>query len=113
MHLTTPALIAIFSVTFASSSPTPILSTLHGWKKDWENKWKNDNWKSHEKIFYFDKTYHIKATPDQVISTTGQPTPGQPGAKGIFKFGINVAENTICYVRLSHHINFQSCIKEG
>jgi hypothetical protein len=67
-------------------------------KDDWEQKWKNDAWKKDEKIFYFDAEYYVKATPDQVINNSNVSAPGQPGAKGLFKYGINVAENTICYV---------------
>lgn len=44
-------------------------------------------------VFYFDETFYVVADPEQVI------TPGQPGAKGIFKLGVNVFENTICYVK--------------
>ncbi|KAH5649628.1 hypothetical protein HBI51_095100 [Parastagonospora nodorum] len=66
-------------------------------KEDWEHKWENNDWKKDEKLFYYDAEYYVKATPDQVIANSGAPAPGQPGAKGIFKYGINVAENTICY----------------
>ncbi|KAH7130126.1 hypothetical protein B0J11DRAFT_557331 [Dendryphion nanum] len=96
MHFTTPALLTVLSATLALSSPTPIIGTLTDWKEDWDNKWKNDDWKKHEKLFYFDSHYYVKATPDQVRDGTTS-VPGQPGAKGIYKFGINVAENTICY----------------
>ncbi|CAA9960792.1 CHRD domain containing protein [Pyrenophora teres f. maculata] len=51
---------------------------------------------------YFDAEYTINATPDQVIATTGESVPGQPGASGVFRYGINVAENVICYnIKLS------------
>jgi hypothetical protein len=69
-------------------------------KEDWEQKWKNDAWKKNEKIFYFDNEYFVMATPDQVINNSNVSAPGQVGAKGLFKYGINVAENTICYVSL-------------
>ncbi|KAJ4373274.1 hypothetical protein N0V83_003568 [Neocucurbitaria cava] len=101
MHLTTPTILALLSATLAIAAPTA--DKGHGdkyqkdCKKDWDNKWKNDDWKKNEKLFYFDAEYVVKATPDEVISTAGAPTPGQPGAKGIFKYGINIAENTICY----------------
>ncbi|EMD94849.1 hypothetical protein COCHEDRAFT_42265, partial [Bipolaris maydis C5] len=47
--------------------------------------------------FYFDTEYVVKATPDQVIANSGVPTPGEHGARGLFKYGINIAENVICY----------------
>jgi hypothetical protein len=66
-------------------------------KKDWDNKWSNDKWEKDEKLFYFDAEYVVKATPDQVVAAGGVAAPGQPGARGIFKYGINIQENTICY----------------
>ena len=66
-------------------------------KEDWEHKWQDDKWKHDEKLFYFDAEYYVKATPDQVIANNGTAVPGQPGARGIFKYGINVPENTICF----------------
>ena len=110
MLFTAPALLAILSASVAVAAPTPgdhkPSYNKDQYKKDckadWEQKWKGDGWKKDEKLFYFDAEYYVKATPDEVISTAGAPTPGQPGAKGIFKYGINVAENTICYV--SSHV---------
>lgn len=102
MHFTAPAVLALLSATFAVAAPTanpePIVARDYktDCKKDWEKKWEDDSWKKDEKLFYFDAEYYVKATPDQVISTAGVPTPGQPHAKGIFKYGINIAENTIC-----------------
>jgi hypothetical protein len=108
MHFTVPALLAILSATVAVAAPTsntdnhkPHYNTEKYEKdcdEDWESKWKGDEWKKSESLFYFDTEYYVKATPDQVIATSGAPAPGQPGAKGIYKYGINVAENTICYV---------------
>jgi hypothetical protein len=109
MHFTAPALIAILSAAVAVAAPTagkddhkPSYHNREKYQKDcdqdWEKKWKNDDWKKDEKLFYYTSEYYAKATPDQVISNAGAPSPGQPGAKGIFKYGINAAENTICYV---------------
>ncbi|KAL5116112.1 hypothetical protein ACEQ8H_006008 [Pleosporales sp. CAS-2024a] len=110
MYFTTPTLLVILSASIAVAAPTVNPVGDHkpkqyynkdkynkDCKEDWEHKWKNDDWKKDENLFYFDTEYYVKATPDQVISAAGVPTPGQPGAKGIFKYGINVAENTICY----------------
>ena len=46
---------------------------------------------------FFTSTYHIVATPDQVINGT-TPTPGEQGAIGSYDFGINTALDVICYV---------------
>jgi len=103
MHFTTPTIFALLSASVAFAVPTQGKDYKHGkeykqaCKKDWDNKWKNDAWKKNEKLFYFDAEYVVKATPDQVIAANGTPAPGQPGARGIFKYGINIAENTICY----------------
>jgi hypothetical protein len=100
MHFTTPALLALISTPLAFAAPS---GSKHDYKtdckKDWDAKWnaKDNSWKKNEKLFYFDAEYVVKATPDTVIATTGAPAPGQPGAKGLFKYGINIAENTICY----------------
>jgi hypothetical protein len=109
MHFTAPTILAIFSAAVAVAAPTAGADyNKDEYNKDcdddWESKWKNDEWKKSEKLFYFDAEYYVKATPDQVIATTGVPAPGQPGAKGIFKYGINIEENTICYVS-SHSAN--------
>ena len=109
MHFTVPALFAVLSASAAVAAPTPgdhkpsynKDQYNKDCKEDWDHKWKNDEWKKHEKIFYFDAEYYVKATPDQVVNNSGVATPGQPGAKGIFKYGINVAENTICYSKTS------------
>lgn len=106
MLSTIPTLLVLLIPTLAVAAPTahnehprPNKEAYkQACNEDWDNKWRNDEWKKSEKIFYFDAEYIVKATPDQVIATDGKPTPGQPGAKGIFKYGINVAENTICYV---------------
>lgn len=46
--------------------------------------------------FTFTSTYKIHATPDQVVNGT-TATGGLPGASGLYMFGINGPENTICY----------------
>jgi hypothetical protein len=100
MHFTTPALLALISTPLAFAAPSGSKSDYKSdCKKDWDAKWNShdNSWKKNEKLFYFDAEYVVKATPDQVIATTGAPAPGQPGAKGLFKYGINIAENTICY----------------
>ncbi|KAF2685111.1 hypothetical protein K458DRAFT_301161 [Lentithecium fluviatile CBS 122367] len=92
MQFSTAALTALLA-TSAVASPT----WGHGGdkKNHWLDKWDKNDYK-HEKVFYFDKTIIVKAEPDQVRNGT-TPVPGQPSAKGLFKFGINVEENTICY----------------
>lgn len=67
------------------------------WPQDWKNKWDDNEWKQKEKLFYFDAYVKAKATPDQVIANNGTPVFGQSGASGIFKYGLNIPENTICY----------------
>ncbi|KAH7071724.1 hypothetical protein FB567DRAFT_209779 [Paraphoma chrysanthemicola] len=99
MHFSAPALLALLTASVAVAAPT---NGGDKYKKDcdqdWEKKWKNDDWKKSEKLFYFSSSYYVKATPDQVVNaTSGLLVPGQPGAQGIFKYGINVEENTICY----------------
>ncbi|KAI9669827.1 MAG: hypothetical protein M1817_004568 [Caeruleum heppii] len=47
-------------------------------------------------IFEFDAIVGTVATPDQVRNGT-TPAPGQPGAYGTFKFGLQPSTNTICY----------------
>jgi hypothetical protein len=114
MHFSVAAFAALLSATIVvaapAASPEPInigqklaekKQYIKDCKKDFEYKWSHDDWKKSEKLFYFDAEYVVKATPDQVIATDQTPAPGQPGAKGIFKYGINIAENTICYVRIS------------
>ncbi|EPS38007.1 hypothetical protein H072_8243 [Dactylellina haptotyla CBS 200.50] len=56
-------------------------------------------WKSGNNFdtLFFDATYDLIATPDQVVTNTSMPAPGEPGAKGRFRYGINVASQTICY----------------
>ncbi|CAG5143028.1 uncharacterized protein ALTATR162_LOCUS1270 [Alternaria atra] len=100
MHFTTPALLALISTPLAFAAPSGGKRDYKtDCKKDWDAKWNShdNSWKKNEKLFYFDAEYVVKATPDQVIASTGAPAPGQPGAKGLFKYGINIAENTICY----------------
>lgn len=47
--------------------------------------------------FYFTSTYAVVATPDQVINGT-VATPGEPGAIGLYNYGINSELEVICYV---------------
>ena len=98
MHFST-TLLALFPLSVAVGSPVPgkYGLDLGSWKKDWEHKWGNNEWKNDKKVFYFKDTYAVKADPSQVRNGTTS-VPGQPGAKGFFKYGINVEENTICYV---------------
>lgn len=92
MHFSTAAILSLFTTTALAS---PILG-LGDWKKDWADKWNKKNYKD-ENVFHFDKTIVVKADPNQVRNGS-TPVPGQQDAKGLFKFGINVADNTICYV---------------
>ncbi|KAK7187821.1 hypothetical protein DPSP01_010865 [Paraphaeosphaeria sporulosa] len=104
MHISAPAFIALIAASLTIAAPTNTnpshkKSYLEDCEKDLNEKWNRptSTWKKHERLFDFDAFYIVKATPDQVINTTQTPAPGQPGAKGLFKYGINVAENTICY----------------
>lgn len=100
MHFSITALVTLLTASVASAGPIIGHKWNVDWKKDWENKWQKNDWKNDKKVFYFTKQYAVKAIPDQVRNGT-TAVPGQPGAKGLFKFGINVEENTICYVSLS------------
>ncbi|KAL8920100.1 MAG: hypothetical protein Q9208_006453 [Pyrenodesmia sp. 3 TL-2023] len=50
-------------------------------------------------VFQFTSTYHILATPDQVVNGTTNPVPtgGLPGAQATYDFGINADLDLICY----------------
>ncbi|KAL8773218.1 MAG: hypothetical protein Q9209_001894 [Squamulea sp. 1 TL-2023] len=50
-------------------------------------------------VLIFTSTYHILATPDQVVNGTTNPvfTGGLPGAQATYDFGINVDFDLICY----------------
>lgn len=50
-------------------------------------------------VFEFTSTYHITATPDQVVNGTTNPvfTGGLPGAIGTYDFGINSDLDLICF----------------
>ncbi|KAL8784714.1 MAG: hypothetical protein Q9213_003810 [Squamulea squamosa] len=55
-------------------------------------------------VFKFTSTYHILATPDQVVNGTTNPvfTGGLPGTEATYDFGINVDLDLICYsIKLS------------
>ncbi|KAL8730015.1 MAG: hypothetical protein Q9166_004339 [cf. Caloplaca sp. 2 TL-2023] len=55
-------------------------------------------------IFRFTSTYHILATPDQVVNGTTNPvfTGGLEGCEATYDFGINVDLDLICYsIKLS------------
>ncbi len=54
-------------------------------------------WKLGDSPFYFTSTYHVVATPDQVINGTTS-TPGEPGAIGYYNYGINSDLDVICFV---------------
>jgi hypothetical protein len=97
MHFTTAALTALLATSVVASPTRGGHSGDNNRKNHWADKWNKNDYKN-EKVFSFDKTFVIKADPDQVRNGT-TAVPGQPGAKGLFKYGINVEENTICYVR--------------
>lgn len=113
MHFSAPAFIALLTATLAIAAPSAEPNNkwadkyndkkqyIKDCKKDLDDKWKqkDDHWKKNEKLFYFDAEYVVKAVPGEVIATDQTRAPGQPGAKGLFKYGINIADNTICYVR--------------
>ncbi len=92
MQFSTAALAALFA-TSVVASPT------WGSGGDWKDSEAGacENGYEPESVFSFDQTIIVQADPDQVRDGT-QPAPGQPCAKGLFKFGINVEHNTICYV---------------
>ncbi|KAG9202415.1 hypothetical protein G6514_004391 [Epicoccum nigrum] len=111
MQFSAPAFIALLTATLAIAAPSAEPNNkwadkyndkkkyIKDCKKDLEDKWKqkDDHWKKNEKLFYFDAEYIVKAVPEEVVGTNQAPAPGQPGAKGLFKYGINIADNTICY----------------
>ncbi|KAF2020117.1 hypothetical protein BU24DRAFT_431683 [Aaosphaeria arxii CBS 175.79] len=89
-------------LTITSVAATPITgrspqprASLEETKRYWENKGKEHH-DDNKKVFYFDKVFVVKATPDQVRNGT-TPAPGEPGAKGLYKLGINKEYNTVCY----------------
>lgn len=45
----------------------------------------------------FTSMYTVSATPDMIISSEGQPVPGQEGATGEFNYRLNSDEEIICY----------------
>ncbi|KAF2837046.1 hypothetical protein M501DRAFT_1006958 [Patellaria atrata CBS 101060] len=47
-------------------------------------------------VYEFDKVIEVKAVPLEVRNGT-TPVPGEPGAYGLFNFGLNIAEDTICF----------------
>lgn len=47
-------------------------------------------------VFQFTSTYHVKATPGEVVNGT-TPTGGLAGASGTYDLGINSYTNTLCY----------------
>jgi hypothetical protein len=126
MHFSAPAFIALLTATLAIAAPSAEPNNkwadkykdkkqyIKDCKKDLDDKWKqkDDHWKKNEKVFYFDAEYIVKAVPEEVIGSNQAPAPGQPGAKGLFKYGINIADNTICYVcRPPPPLTFQPRIK--
>ncbi|KAI9875064.1 MAG: hypothetical protein M1830_008974 [Pleopsidium flavum] len=48
------------------------------------------------RLFDFTSEYQVKALPGNVVNGT-TPAPGQPGAVGYYKLGLNADLNTICY----------------
>ena len=50
-------------------------------------------------VFTFTSTYHVEATPDQVVNGTDNPTltGGLEGVQGFYDFGINSELDLICY----------------
>jgi hypothetical protein len=77
---------------------------------DWSPVPEWQNWKKAKKSpFQFTSTYLVTATPDQVINSTGTPTPGQPGAIGYFNYGINSDLDIICYVCPLHLSRIPFC----
>ncbi|KAI4277865.1 MAG: hypothetical protein LQ337_001454 [Flavoplaca oasis] len=50
-------------------------------------------------VIPFTSTFHVLATPDQVVNGTTNPvfTGGLPGAQATYDFGINVDLDLICY----------------
>ncbi|KAF9877067.1 hypothetical protein CkaCkLH20_05333 [Colletotrichum karsti] len=86
-------------VLAAAVAATPIrlienVTHLIGWhKKGSDNK---QGWGS-SGPFHFTSTYHVVATPDQVVDNNNTATGGLAGAIGYFSYGINSWEDVICY----------------
>jgi hypothetical protein len=85
------------------AAATLVAAAPGGWdKKDYKND-RNDDKKDYKgdwSPIEFTSTYHVLATPDQVVSNVSLPAPGEKGAKGSFNYGIIADLNIICYVGL-------------
>ncbi|WPG98167.1 Hypothetical protein R9X50_00095300 [Acrodontium crateriforme] len=100
--------ISIFTfIAFLSTSvlaaPTSPSNVWKG-KNEWWNWKKNKNVCDNEKRFpyEFTSTYHVVATPDQVVNGTTQ-TGGLTGVKGFYELYLNSDDNLMChYIRLDN-----------
>ncbi|KAG7529380.1 hypothetical protein FFLO_05695 [Filobasidium floriforme] len=105
MRFAALALLALPALAMAAPS-----SKRENWGKEKEHDDMHDHKeyddhhedKHHEKelvkgVFHFTSTYTAWAGPDQVINNSQVAVPGEPGAYGVYKFGINADEDLICY----------------
>ncbi|KAL0943501.1 CHRD superfamily protein [Colletotrichum truncatum] len=85
----------VMAVTVAATPIKIIEDVTHliGWHKKADNKqaWGTSG------PFHFTSSYHIVATPDQVVDNNNTATGGLAGAIGYYSYGINSWEDVICY----------------
>ncbi|KAI8304112.1 hypothetical protein K4K59_012931 [Colletotrichum sp. SAR11_240] len=91
------ALVPVVLAAAVAATPIKIIEDVThiiGWhKKGSGNK---QGWGS-SGPFHFTSTYHVVATPDQVVDNNNTATGGLAGAIGYFNYGINSQEDVICY----------------
>ncbi|KAI9799992.1 MAG: hypothetical protein M1833_003521 [Piccolia ochrophora] len=86
MQLIIPTLLAVLS-----AGSTVVATPTYGHKSE------HDKSKVNKPIFDFAKTFFVTATPDQVVNNVSVSAPGEPGAIGYYRFGLQPETNTICY----------------
>jgi hypothetical protein len=76
-----------------------IASAAPGGSKGWKmgDKHENEKWSPID----FTSTFYVEALPGKVVNNVSMSTPGQPGTKGSFKYGIIAHLDIICYVSFS------------
>lgn len=115
MKLSLSSLVLFSNILFISASPVlvaepePVVKYVLD-KRDYSDPWypKWDKKCSTPKgiPFEFTSIFRVIATPDQVVNGT-TPTPGQPGAVGIYQFGFNSVQDVACYVSYNTPIKNQ------